>query len=680
MYKAKKTIKSRNDFFLALLAIVGLSSFLVLYDGVYPWSGINVPYNHSDIAELAVEKLDEFGFEPAAEEPTVRFRRNTPLIRHLQQEYGIPQADSLLQDKIPGYYWSINWEKPKAKTNNDSLPVVISIQDVQSEKSDINLQLTQDGNLFAFRLSVDDELEGSHLTQEQARTKADSVITAQLGVEYADFVFESAASKQYPSRTDHSFRWRKKESLAGIKVYLDVDIVGSIVGRYELKYDPPKKTTMGIPAELRVIPIILMVLIFAILYLTVIIKKLRSDEINLKHGLGLGIIGGICVSLTIALQQYNNGILELILPVVAAGPFTGLILVLLVSASDATARDVWHDKLVTLDSLRRGRIMNKQFGASVLRGIAVGVIILGLSTILLTLASFITHIGIHGSENDMVSDVNALQPFLYRLSEIISDVFWLQFGIILFTLSLLAKRFSHRSWMVIATAFIWGISIGGVSDLPSSPYWLSVLNAAIVAAMFATCFLQFDFFTVIVAHFTFATILRGFPMMLLGRPDLTANGIGLLLLLFLLIVIAVIGLRKQLTEEEITRLAPTYVKKIMERERLKRELEIARDVQLSFLPRETPKIPGLDIATMCVPATEVGGDYFDFVDHGKNRLGVVIGDVSGKGISAAFYMTLTKGFVKYQGKNDFSPKEILIRINELFYENVKHGHFISMMT
>jgi len=112
---------------------------------------------------------------------------------------------------------------------------------------------------------------------------------------------------------------------------------------------------------------------------------------------------------------------------------------------------------------------------------------------------------------------------------------------------------------------------------------------------------------------------------------------------------------------------------------MQRELEIARDVQMSFLPVKNPEFRGLDIAAKCLPALEVGGDYYDFVKLDENKLGIIIGDVSGKGTQAAFYMTLAKGFVKALSKTINSPSEFLIKINELFYENVERGTFISMI-
>jgi len=112
---------------------------------------------------------------------------------------------------------------------------------------------------------------------------------------------------------------------------------------------------------------------------------------------------------------------------------------------------------------------------------------------------------------------------------------------------------------------------------------------------------------------------------------------------------------------------------------MQQQLEVARQVQMSFLPRMMPGINGLDVAAKCIPAFEVGGDYFDFVQLDDRRLGVAIGDVSGKGTKAAFYMTLLKGFLRALARSSQSPATILKEINTLFYENASRDAFISMI-
>ena len=142
--------KSKSDLILALLAIAGLFSFLLLYDGVFPWSGIKVLFDRSEVTAIGENKLTELGYESMVYEHSVRFRRNSDLIRFLQREYDIPKADSLLRYEIPGYYWSVTWQKPELKApTEDSLTISISSQDTENSESEINLHLTQQGELLA---------------------------------------------------------------------------------------------------------------------------------------------------------------------------------------------------------------------------------------------------------------------------------------------------------------------------------------------------------------------------------------------------------------------------------------------------------------------------------------------------------------------------------------------------
>jgi len=121
------------------------------------------------------------------------------------------------------------------------------------------------------------------------------------------------------------------------------------------------------------------------------------------------------------------------------------------------------------------------------------------------------------------------------------------------------------------------------------------------------------------------------------------------------------------------------VEESLEKERLEQELRVAHDTQLKLLPKQMPSLPDVEIEALCVTANEVGGDYFDFVELGSHSLGIVIADVSGKGISAAFYMAELKGIVNSFARIYTSPKELLIRINETLYENVDRQTFVSMV-
>ncbi len=115
-----------------------------------------------------------------------------------------------------------------------------------------------------------------------------------------------------------------------------------------------------------------------------------------------------------------------------------------------------------------------------------------------------------------------------------------------------------------------------------------------------------------------------------------------------------------------------------EKKRLEEELRIARQIQMSLLPRGPLDIPGVGITALCVPAREVGGDYYDFFPLGDNRLGVLIADVSGKGTSAALYMAELKGLVLSLSQIYQSPRQLLMEVNRIISENLDTRSFITM--
>jgi serine phosphatase RsbU (regulator of sigma subunit) len=115
-----------------------------------------------------------------------------------------------------------------------------------------------------------------------------------------------------------------------------------------------------------------------------------------------------------------------------------------------------------------------------------------------------------------------------------------------------------------------------------------------------------------------------------------------------------------------------------EKKRLEEELRIARAIQMSLLPRGQLAVPGVSISALCVPAREVGGDYYDFFPLGDDRMGVLIADVSGKGTSAALYMAELKGLMLSLSRTCPSPRQLLLSANEIISENLDSRSFITM--
>ncbi|MFH1561955.1 MAG: SpoIIE family protein phosphatase [Nitrospirota bacterium] len=106
----------------------------------------------------------------------------------------------------------------------------------------------------------------------------------------------------------------------------------------------------------------------------------------------------------------------------------------------------------------------------------------------------------------------------------------------------------------------------------------------------------------------------------------------------------------------------------VEKERLQKELEIARDIQQSFLPQSIPQIEGFELAAVNLPAREVGGDFYDFIPITKDKWGLVIADVSGKGIPAALFMALSRTVIRTNTMGNPLVSEAIHKANEFIME------------
>ena len=115
-----------------------------------------------------------------------------------------------------------------------------------------------------------------------------------------------------------------------------------------------------------------------------------------------------------------------------------------------------------------------------------------------------------------------------------------------------------------------------------------------------------------------------------------------------------------------------------EKRRLEEELRIAREIQMSLLPSGPLDIAGLRMTALCVPAREVGGDYYDYFQLSDRRFGLLIADVSGKGTSAALYMAELKGLMLSLSQIHQSPRQLLIEVNRLLSDHLDSRSFITM--
>jgi serine phosphatase RsbU (regulator of sigma subunit) len=114
-----------------------------------------------------------------------------------------------------------------------------------------------------------------------------------------------------------------------------------------------------------------------------------------------------------------------------------------------------------------------------------------------------------------------------------------------------------------------------------------------------------------------------------------------------------------------------------ERERIEQDLRVARRIQQASLPKEVPEPEGWRIAHYYQPAREVGGDFYDFHPLPEGRLGLAVGDATGKGVPAALVMSTTCGMLRLAAQSYSSPSEMLQRVNEALFPNIPPNMFVT---
>lgn len=242
-------------------------------------------------------------------------------------------------------------------------------------------------------------------------------------------------------------------------------------------------------------------------------------------------------------------------------------------------------------------------------------------------------------------------------------------------------RITKRTWAAVAlSAFPAGLFAAylGLADMgfagvrPGVSWGLALSIGAIILVA------RRGVLTATLSMFYFSAFYYGLAGIFTGATDVAVSCVVGLALVSLPPGVAML-FGPALKDEEFSEAPPPRMSRLMDRARRMEELNIAQRVQEGLLPSKDPSVPGFDIAGLCRPATEVGGDYFDYFKLADGRFGVAVGDVSGKGVPAAFFMTLTKGFMEVAATEEPTPQDVLANANRHLRDHLARGTFVTMV-
>ncbi|MCX6168856.1 MAG: PP2C family protein-serine/threonine phosphatase [Ignavibacteriales bacterium] len=556
------------------------------------------------------------------------------------------------------------------------------------------VDISNEGEIFGFNREIPDTASIKSLSKPEATALIDTYIKQNLGDEFQGFNLVESKEDSYRNRSDYSFRWEKNETKLPGKLIILAKIQGNRVGSFSYYFEVPQiergyfTSAEAIYGTVSAIFIIVLILIAFYLFL----KKYHQGEIWVNVGRNIFIL-----FFTISMIKIINSWPEIgqgsqlgnlsftymkIIILLINGFIIYFFLALLVFASwtvgESYARSLWPEKLKAADAFIKGHFFALNSGTSLMKGFVIGaaisltVLIGGVVLNTPNSAAFICPTGFQEIFGGWLPALGSI--FSGVTVSIISSIV-----ITFFIVNISYQRWKKKWASILLTGLVTLLGFSISATPPSlNNFEINLLSYFIFGCFLAYLYFQFDLMVIGSAMFFYTIIPKGFTLLATNNSFYSWNFAFIILAVVAAPIIYFISrIRKEEFVMENYGL-PSHIQRISERERLKKELEIAAKVQLSLLPKEEPKIPGYEISAISIPAVEAGGDYFDFVKLTGDKLGIAIGDVSGKGVGAAIYMTLTKGILQAHAEEDVSPKNVLGKVNRLLYKTIEKNTFVSM--
>jgi hypothetical protein len=332
------------------------------------------------------------------------------------------------------------------------------------------------------------------------------------------------------------------------------------------------------------------------------------------------------------------------------------------------------DHLLTTELVLRGRLFDQPVGTSM----AVGL----LAAPLLGAVPYLVAASGIAKEPDirpvMPGFFLARLPALSRPASVVCLTLFILFGFVAPLASAYVRRtrLAHLLWLTLGIVWFAG------EDFFRAPFAAAALTAVILVIAYDYLYRRVDFLAVMVAALGADATVRVAGALSQNSTSFHASGwrmvTGLGVLLAVATWISIKG-RQVDVDREVSAFSQAGAgPSRADRERLKAEFRVAKRAQEQMLPSAPPVIPGYDIAAICRPAREVGGDLYDFLPLSGGRYGIVVADVSGKGVPAAVYMTLTKGLLASVSEHRDDPGQILREVNRHLYAACNRQLFVTL--
>ncbi len=541
-------------------------------------------------------------------------------------------------------------------------------------KERVQLTLGNDGRLLSFSRNLSPNQEIPDPGEEASRALARTAFRPLTGTDAASIGEPELSEERKFKRVTRRYLWKEKfGGLPELELRTSITVVGeNVLGRevtskFDEAYADKNFLNRQLFQRLAVVPFFFFIVFMAIYGLFRYIQLARQKEVSHARSLLVCIVMASAF-LIIALQSDftvfstapgNEQVIVMLFIIIFTGAvflLLGLFLGVAYGSGEGDVREDYPGKLTSLDTLLTGRIFSRNVARAICIGAALGGwSLLARALVMLSQASRPDG-GIGLSERAfglVFGSLNWLMPLLTPFLTILTAVIGL-----LLPLSFLHHRFRSRRLSIGLLILMSLVSNLLVFQEPPVTFLSGLLSALISTVTLLISFFAFDLLTSIITISAPGITLSILYLVSQPAPSLQRAGFiaGVITLATLLVAVFFWNRGREYLEEQVR---PKYARYLAERLGLQAEVSAAREAQARLMPQELPALSGLNLAAACLPAREVGGDFYDLFVFDKTKLGIFVAEGGGGGLGAALTIAYAKGFLMPRIDAGYSPTELI---------------------
>jgi len=718
------TDTAKRDITLIVIGLLAASFFYWFYSSLHPLGTADSSLGKANAQSLSSEELIRLGYASPTDDVTT-FRTDNRVLEPRQRDFEDLNEQSQMQqrkahDLAPAFYW----HSQKLLTADErsislmggtpaegSLNVLLSesgefiglqnssaifpsrvmeipfLESLFPERAEELQTFRTDSNIFdQFYFQINGQRNGSEMENDRFYlTRDDIEQLAEYHLACTIWPVDYFSISDIESVVYHGVDLVRVEFTGGNsgQIVLDMELLptGALLSLSH-EYSSGEEEA-GAISDIRIGSVTITALLFAIWVLVLLFIRIRLRLIDTKLAVLVAVLAGFLLPL-VGLLEWIYGIFytfeEFTLQTIFWDLFQfgflaslgSLFFFTTTAVGDSITRDNWLEKLRTFDLLRIGKIYNRPVGIMLIRAVALSYILalLFCSVYYLMPDQYMSISELFRADRTIFPSISVL---------IINTLMFLFItqAVLLILVGKLRAYTKNGVWIILIIGLVSALI--GFLPINIGPWYVDITVGGIIGLAIGWIYLKEDYLTTLLA-----LILVGLHLMSATgwvMPNSPDSSVFYVTLLFTVILLGIggYGLYRGQPIDQLPEYVPDYINDLKKDERVKQELQIARKVQQSFLPESMPVGNGMEFAAICKPAYETGGDYYDFIGIDDDKHAITIGDVSGKGIEAAFYMTFTKGVLHALCSSSVSTVEILAKINDLFLKNARKGTFISLI-